>query len=60
MSHKKKNDDLKNNTKDNPYDNYHGSQGTGDQKLESAVTNKDSGSSTGKDSQKLKNKSKNK
>lgn len=53
MSSKKKND-LNNNTKDNPYDNYHGHQSTGGQNLDNSITNKDSKNSTGKDSKKNK------
>jgi len=58
MSSKKKNNELNNNTKDNPYDNYHGHQSTGGQKLESSVTNKDSANATGKDSRKSNSKNK--
>jgi hypothetical protein len=56
MSSKKKND-LNNNTKDNPYDNYHGHQNSSGQNLDNSTKNKDSKNSTGKDS---KNRNKNK
>lgn len=49
MSSKNKNSDLNNNTKDNPYDNYHGHQSTGGQKLEN---------STGRDSKNTNSKNK--
>jgi len=49
MSAKKKNE-LKDNTKDNPYDNYFAQPDRSGQNLDNSITNKDSKNATGKDS----------
>ncbi|MDD3169381.1 MAG: hypothetical protein PHC91_07985 [Eubacteriales bacterium] len=58
MGSKKKGGELENNTKDNPYDNYHGHQQSG-QSLQSSKsdTNKDP-NSTGKDPKNKRHKNK--
>lgn len=42
MGSKNKNNELNNNTKDNPYDNYHGYNSVGQNLEDSNATNKDS------------------